>query len=146
VLLILLLAVGAGGLATPRIPSSSTDVTDFSAERAIRHVASVAQEPHPIGSSASDDVRRYLVDQLAAFGLKPTLQKSEAPDSCVISDGPVKGVNVIARIPVTKSTSRVVLMAHYDSVPTRLTRLVCEVCGTMDPTRSPPPGLLGIWT
>jgi len=89
VLLILLLAIGAGGLATPGIPSSSMDATEFSAERAIRHVASIAREPHPLGSSASENVRQYIADQLATLGLKPTLQTFEAPDYFGISDGTV---------------------------------------------------------
>ncbi len=51
-LLILVLAIGAGGLAPPIAPATTPGAADFSADRAIRHIANISREPHPIGSSA----------------------------------------------------------------------------------------------
>ena len=84
----------------------------------MRHVANIAREPHPMGSSASGEVRQYIVAQLTAMGLEPALQEFEAPDYFGIAGRPVTGVNVMARIPGAESTGALVLMAHYDSVPT----------------------------
>ena len=45
-------------------------------------------------------------------------RSSSAPDYYGDSDGAVTGVNVMARLPGVESTGALVLMAHYDSVPT----------------------------
>jgi hypothetical protein len=115
------------------VPASAPDNV-FSAVRALRHVQSVARAPHPTGSSESGVVGRYLVAQLAQLGLEPQVQSTTSvyldtgkwgvagprgletsPDTWSLAGAKIH--NVIARIPGTASTGAVVLMAHYDSVP-----------------------------
>jgi hypothetical protein len=80
------------------------------------HVSTIARVPHPIGSTANETVRAYLIAQLAALGLNPQVF-------------PAIGVNqragqiivgathdVIGRLSGTASSRALILMAHYDSV------------------------------
>ena len=112
-LLVVLTAI-VGAIPTPDVSSSM----DFSTEKALDHIAAIAQQPHPIGSPAAESARRYIVEQLEDLDLYPELQEFEAPDFFGISDGPVTGVNVAARISGTDSSGAVMLVAHYDTVPT----------------------------
>ena len=76
--------------------------------------------PHPLGSPAHDAVRDRVIARLQSYGFAPVVEKG---NSC----GPRSGVcgdiqNVVARLPGSSSaggsTGTVLLMAHYDSVPT----------------------------
>jgi hypothetical protein len=95
--------------------------SDFSAERAFKHLEFIAREPHPTGSIANSRVREYLVDQLKSLGLEPQIQKAVAATSFDIGGAPYgSGLvhNVTARVTGKNSTGVVVFMAHYDSVAT----------------------------
>jgi hypothetical protein len=96
------------------VPSGAPD-TEFSAERAFRHVQAVARVPHPVGSEAHRVAREYLLAELRAIGLAPEVQESVAlaPNGSAAWLG-----NVVARLPGTRPGSAAVLLAtHYDSVP-----------------------------
>lgn len=93
--------------------------TEFSAERAIQHVAAIAQAPRPIGSMNHAAARDYIFQQLRAFGLDPEIQKTTAINSTVAPPfvaGTIE--NVIARKKGSGDGRAVLLMAHYDSVST----------------------------
>ncbi|MBK9178405.1 MAG: M20/M25/M40 family metallo-hydrolase [Acidimicrobiales bacterium] len=113
-----LAVVAALPLATPAPAGPGAPAEEFSAARAMSHVERVAEEPHPIGSPAIVRVRRYLTGQLRALGLDPELQTVTAPDWFGGSDRPVAVVNVLARIEGADPTGAIVLMGHYDTVPT----------------------------
>ncbi|HWH53529.1 MAG TPA: M28 family peptidase [Gemmatimonadaceae bacterium] len=96
------------------VPAASPD-TVFSAERAMRHVEAIAARPHPIGSADHDRVRDYIVAQLAALGMRPTLQVTTG----IGTRHPVAGrvQNVLAWTPGTATGGKAVLLvAHYDGV------------------------------
>jgi Peptidase family M28 len=100
------------------VPASAV-ATEFSAERAIRHVEAIARSPRPIGSAAHAAARDYIVQQLRAFGLEPEIQKTTAVNSTFASAflaGTIE--NVVARKQGTGGGHGVLLVAHYDSVPT----------------------------
>jgi hypothetical protein len=100
----------------PLPASAPTD--EFSAERAFSHVDRIAQRPHPVGSEANTEVRKYLLRQLEDLGLRPTAKATTAAQTH--SDGTyslARVRNIHARIEGTDSTGHVVLVAHYDSVP-----------------------------
>jgi hypothetical protein len=89
---------------------------DFSAERALAYIGVFAQSPHPFGSIANNEVREYLVAQLANLGLS-----SEVREGIGIRNSPRQFVigrthNVVGRLKGTGSSGSVLLMAHYDSV------------------------------
>ena len=121
-----LLAVGSVVLVTlsvlPLIPPApvalNADAAEFSAERSFRHVERVAERPHRMGRAAIVEVRGYLVDELATLGLGADLQIVVAPDYFGEPDRTVEVVNIVSRISGTNSAGAVVLMAHYDTVPT----------------------------
>lgn len=98
----------------PRLPDSAIE---FSAQRAFEHVRAIALEPHPMGTAANAEVRRYIVAALDELGVEVELQTSVAPD--FFGNGePVDVVNVIGRIPGAASTAAIALVGHYDTVPT----------------------------
>ena len=76
---------------------------EFSAERAIRHIRVIAQQPHPTGSTANEAVRNYILTELRGLGLETEVQR----------DGDLG--NVIGRIRGTNSSDAVLLTAHLDS-------------------------------
>jgi hypothetical protein len=115
---IAVLAVAGFSPTVPPAPASlAADDTEFSAERAMTHVEAIAREPHPMGTARIEQVRRYIVEEARSLGLEVELQAVAAPN--YFGNGePVDVVNVIAWIPGTANTKAVVLMAHYDTVPT----------------------------
>ena len=102
--------------ASPPAPVPATaPATDFSAERALRHVRQIAQRPHPVGSAENARIREYLVAELRALGLAPEVQEATGVGTRYPEAGQVK--NVLARLPGrTPGGLAVVLMAHYDGV------------------------------
>ena len=101
----------------PRPASAPPDV--FSAERAMRPLASIASHPHPTGTPADSAVRAEIVALLTTLGFDVTVQ-----DATVVNDGyarwgwPVVAGhvrNVVARKAGTAAGPAVLLTAHYDS-------------------------------
>jgi hypothetical protein len=59
------------------VPESAPP-TEFSAVRAMRYIREIARAPHPVGSADHARVRDYLLHQLTALGLEPTVEKTVA--------------------------------------------------------------------
>lgn len=103
----------------PAAVAASAPATEFSAERAFRHVTAIAQRPRPIGSAAHAAAREYICQQLRALGLEPQVQATTATDSISASlffAGSVE--NVVARKKGAGDGRALLLVAHYDSVAT----------------------------
>jgi hypothetical protein len=66
---------------------ASAPPTEFSAERAFRHVAALATEPRPVGTAAHARARAYIVRELQALVLNPHIQSTS------VYDVPVFGVH-----------------------------------------------------
>ncbi|MDQ1744919.1 MAG: hypothetical protein QOE23_3258 [Pseudonocardiales bacterium] len=121
--LLALLAIG-GVLAVVLRSLAAPAVRDrpggFSTSRARAHVAVIAAEPHPTGSPANAAVRDYLLGQLSELGLEPSveprtpLRPVDPPGLPVLA----RVHNLTASLPGEPTLPTVVLMAHYDSVPT----------------------------
>ncbi len=101
----------------PAVLSAAVSPELFSADRAVRHLAVIAEKPHPIGSSEHSVVRDYLVRELSNAGLEPQIQQA----TVATEKGPPIEVstveNVLARLAGTSGGKAVLLVAHYDSVP-----------------------------
>ncbi len=102
----------------PRPEPATAPAGDFAAHRALRDVAVIANQPHPMGSPANAHVRDYLVKRCRALGLAVFVQDT----SMVVAQkgqllaGRVQ--NIIARLPGRQPGGRAVLvLAHYDSQP-----------------------------
>ncbi len=102
---------------TPPSPiPASAPATEFSAERAQRHVREIAQRPHPIGSADAERVRTYLLGELKGLGITPDSQDATAVGTRYQALGHVR--NIVARVPRTAPGGpAVMLMSHYDGVP-----------------------------
>ena len=101
---------------------ANAPATDFSAERAFRHVEALGREPHPVGTAAHARARAYIVSELQALGLDPQIQAATVVDpiSAVNPQWSVAGnvQNVIARLAGTGGSKAILLVSHYDSVAT----------------------------
>jgi Peptidase family M28 len=103
----------------PAVVPASASPDQFSAERAMTYLNVIGQKPHPTGSAEHKAVRDYLLNELSRTGLSPTVQKTVVLRP---TPGPPFHVgtveNVMARLEGANSSKAVVLIGHYDSVPT----------------------------
>lgn len=116
---LVLVLVGAFAFVDAGPPSpvpASAGPGEFSSERAMQTVSELAREPRPVGSAASDRTRDELLRRLDAAGLDTRVQSSAGAFARrgAMAAGAVE--NVVATLPGTAPTGRVVLAAHYDSV------------------------------
>ena len=108
--------------AAPAAVPADAPASEFSAQRATRHLEVIAAEPHPMGSPAHDAAAAYLVEQLRALGLEPQVQASSSTGPAAefaagsVPAGRVR--NVFARLPGTDDTGAVLLVGNYDSMST----------------------------
>jgi Zn-dependent M28 family amino/carboxypeptidase len=94
-------------------------LNEFSAGRAMKHLAMIASRPHPIGSIEHAEVRQYIVQELRSSGLDPEVQETTAVNGVwgnPFSAGTVH--NVVATLKGSETGKSVLLVGHYDSVPT----------------------------
>ena len=92
-------------LTPPRTAAVNAPVTEFSSERALKHLAVIAQRPHPVGTSEHAAVAGYIETELTALGLSPEVQQTPS------------ATNVVVRLKGTSDAKAVLLVAHYDTVP-----------------------------
>jgi len=114
---VLCLAFGILPVLAPRAPSGD-DGGAISIDRALEHVEFIAQEPHVMGTAEIERVREYLIETLIEFGLEPETLTVEAPDYFGAPGGTVDVTDVLVRIPGSGDGEAILLMAHYDTVPT----------------------------
>ncbi|SRR6266568_2937576 len=123
-LLLLVLALstwlGFAQFTPPAVVPANAPATEFSAERAMTELRTIAQKPHPMGSPASAEVRTYLIQQIRAMGLTPEVQTTTViqhwPDHDNYWVATVH--NVVVRLKGTANTQAILLDAHYDSAAT----------------------------
>lgn len=120
--LVLALAVLAGlGSAAPPAPvPASAPPTEFSAERAMRDLAAIAERPHPTGTAAAREVRARIVRQLDALGFEVDVQDATSltEDYARRWGMPVVAAHVRNVIALKRGTApgpALLLAAHYDS-------------------------------
>ncbi len=105
-------AIALESLGPPAPVAATAPVGQFSAERAMAHVRTLAREPHPAGSEANARARAYLVQQLTALGLAPEVVTAQIVDRRTAAE--VR--NVLVRIPGRTRGRAFAITAHYDSV------------------------------
>ena len=115
---LLSLLIGAGILGAYRLnpPAPLPDDAppqEFSAYRALNHVAATAIAPHRTRTAANAKVRDYILDTLAGMGV----QGEVISGTTVGMGGFGEPEDIIARLPGTNPTKAFMLCAHYDSVP-----------------------------
>ncbi|MDO6489896.1 MULTISPECIES: M28 family peptidase [unclassified Cellulophaga] len=115
-LILLLLAIYFSFTAIMPTYSADKDsaLTNFSTDRALKHVAEIGKEPHAIGFKAHADVKNYIVAELQKLGLKTTVQEGyTAGDWGNLS----YASNILAKIKGKTSNKALLLLSHYDSNP-----------------------------
>jgi hypothetical protein len=82
----------------------------------VNHIAAISRAPHPINSLEHDRVRDYILTALQQIGVTPQVQKNSEVTQSDDLDGAVE--NIVCRLPGSTREKAVLLVAHYDSVPT----------------------------
>ena len=127
VFLFLFLVIGASlsmflSQRPPRPLPDSIPASEFSAERAFRHIEALPDEPRPVGTAAHLQTRNYIMSELQSLGLSPQIQETTIvdPQSPVYPGMIVAGTvqNVVARLDGTAGKQAILLVCHYDSVAT----------------------------
>jgi Zn-dependent M28 family amino/carboxypeptidase len=104
--------------AAPAAPAA--DSAKFDSSRAFEHVRQlVAIGPRPAGSPGNEQARAYIVDQLKALGLSPTLQQFSVETPL----GTSKMANVVVKIPGADA-ERILITGHFDTKLVRQFRFV----------------------
>ena len=118
----LLIAIAVFSLSRQQPPAAvgaTAPLNTFSSGRAMNHLDALARAPHPIGSAEHTAVREYLLRELAALGVEPQVQTATAVNPRPEVPYVVADVqNVIGRLKGTEGGAAIMLVAHYDSVPT----------------------------
>lgn len=101
----------------PNVASFNTPLTEFSSDRAMKHLEVIAQQPHPIGSPKNIDVSNYILNELVSLGLSPELQEATVVNQRWGSPFVAGTVhNIVAKLAGVNNTKGVLIAAHYDSV------------------------------
>lgn len=108
--------IGLLQIQAPKPLASNAPLNVFSSARAMDKLQFIAQKPHPIGTSAHNEVRDYLLSELKALGLNPEIQKTYVTSNLYNRAGTIE--NIITRIPGMDHSKAVMIAAHYDSVET----------------------------
>ena len=117
-LLILLGLLAIRGVQPPAAVPENAPATEFSAARAMRDVREIAKKPHALGSAENDRVLKYIAGRMAELGLKPVTETvAAARHNRMGPDVWARVNNLVAKIPGAGPTGTVMLVAHYDSVP-----------------------------
>ena len=104
----------AHALHSPAPVPASAPATEFSAERAMRHVRAIAAGPHATGTPGHARVLAYLQAEIRALGLTPVIQDATGVGTRYAVAGRVR--NVMVRVRGTKPGKAVLLVSHYDGV------------------------------
>jgi NADH:ubiquinone oxidoreductase subunit 6 (subunit J) len=101
----------------PAAVPESAPASEFSSGRALKHLASIARQPHPLGTQEHTAVKDYILAQLNAAGLSPETQETVAVNPNVIPYRAGTVQNVLARLKGSGGGGKAILLAgHYDSV------------------------------
>ncbi len=112
----LLAGMAIFALKAPRALPASASPTEFSAQRALDHVRTMARTPHLTGTNANAEVRQYLVSQLSALGLNPQVFTAVGIDNDSWALVAGRTNDIVGRLSGKASSGAILLMAHYDSV------------------------------
>ncbi len=101
----------------PHVQPADSSASEFSAERAYKHLEIIAKDTHYTGTSMNEDVREYIIKSLGDFGLEASVQEKIFFE--VNRWGTLNVNNIICRIKGTNGEgSSVMLVAHYDTMIT----------------------------
>lgn len=88
--------------------------SEFSTERALKHIEEISKEPHFVGSPNHPKVMNYLEKELQKLGLETQIQQSTILSKW---NNLVETKNIFARIKGSDSSKALLLLTHFDSAP-----------------------------
>ncbi|MGD2087033.1 MAG: M20/M25/M40 family metallo-hydrolase [Candidatus Aminicenantes bacterium] len=100
----------------PAAVSQDAPLSSFSAERAMKHVEEMCQQPHFIGTEEHRRVREYIVSEAEKLGLATEIQETTAVHYYHHRLISARVHNVIAILKGTASSKGVLVVGHYDSM------------------------------
>lgn len=89
-------------------------LSEFSTERALKHVEFVSKEQHYVGSPYHQNVLDYLDTELKKLGLETQIQNGNVMSKW---NNLVETKNLITRIKGYDNSKSLLLLTHYDSAP-----------------------------
>lgn len=107
----------SGPYQPPEVVPASAPSTEFSAERARKHLREITRTPRPVGSAAHAATRAYLVEALRELGLEAEVQHATGLRRTGAVLRVARVANIVARLPGAASSGAIVLASHYDTVP-----------------------------
>lgn len=112
--------VGAWQVFPPASRDGDISAGKFSASRALEHLEAIAAAPRVPGQPYHREARDYITATLQELGVETEVQRETVitPDRRQVPFTAGLVHNIIGRIPGQNSQGAVLLMAHYDSVPT----------------------------
>ena len=102
-------------LVPSKISDLNTPETEFSTERALKHLKVISTEPHYPGTDAHNKVREYIISELKNLGLDVHIQEGYSYSKKGSTLTQVK--NIVAKLKGTSENKALVLATHYDSNP-----------------------------
>ena len=93
----------------------TTELTEFSTEKALVHLKEISTKPHFTGSAEHVNVVNYIVSQLEELDLKVEVQEQFAVNKKWRAAANTK--NILARIKGSEQGKALLLLSHYDSNP-----------------------------
>jgi len=104
--------------APPKAAPVSAPLEEFSSGRAMSILEAIARKARPLGSLEHAEARDYILKKLTGLGIAPIVQKTTAVN---LKLGPpfraATVENILARLKGTGFGPAVMLVGHYDSVP-----------------------------
>lgn len=100
---------------SPSVTREDAPNKEFSAQRAFRYVKRMTQNPRRLGSSAHENSKIFLMNELSTLGCELVIQKTYSATSFRygVFAGPVENILCFFR---GEKEESVLLMSHYDSV------------------------------
>ncbi|NOR27094.1 MAG: M28 family peptidase [Lutibacter sp.] len=93
----------------------TTELTEFSTEKALVHLKEISEKPHFTGSAEHVNVINYIVSELEELDLKVEVQEQFAVNKKWRAAANTK--NILARIKGSGQGKALLLLSHYDSNP-----------------------------
>ncbi|HEX2053623.1 MAG TPA: M20/M25/M40 family metallo-hydrolase [Actinomycetota bacterium] len=113
-----LLAITVFPWSVPAAKGENEPPEEFSAGRAFRHVTRLSRSPRVSGTEELAEARQYILGRLDDMGLETAVQTTVGAhrrDNRLLA---ASVSNVVGRIRGTSTGKSLLLVAHYDSVPT----------------------------
>ncbi len=118
VVLLILTVFAVSRMAPPSAGLASAPPEEFSSNRAMTKLQVIASKPHPLGVPAHDEVRDYLLGELAALGVNAEVQATTSVSQRGGTTRAALVQNIVARLAGTNGGGKAILLVgHYDSAP-----------------------------